>query len=101
MKPKRKTDGAWTLRDAKNRFSEVVAAAEKRPQRILRAGRSGAPAKEFVLSVAEPKRRGARKETFADWLLASRGILDEEGAKIMDEIVAARSSAKVDLPDFD
>jgi hypothetical protein len=99
MKAKRRPADTWTLRAAKDRFSEVVAAAEKRPQRIVRAGRSGAPAKEFVLTVAGAKR--ARKETLAGWLLASRGVLDAEGAKIMDEIVAARSLAKSDIPDFD
>ncbi len=41
-----------------------------------------------------------KHETLADWLLASRGILDEEGAKIMDEIVAARGKAKP-RPDLD
>jgi hypothetical protein len=100
MKTERKSDGVWTLRAAKDRFSEVVAAAEKRPQRIVRAARSGAPAKEFVLSVAGPKRRGARKETLADWLLANGGFLDERSARILDEVVSAPGTAKADPPDF-
>jgi hypothetical protein len=102
MKAKSTSGGVWTLRAAKDRFSEVVAAAEKRPQRIVRAGRSGAPAKEFVLSVAAPNRRGARPaQTFADWLRGSRGVLDDEAAKVMDKVVASRRLAKFDPPKFD
>lgn len=101
MKAKRKSTGTWTLRAAKDRLSEVVAAAEKHPQRIVRAGRSGVPTKEFVLTTADKLKPEPRKETLADWLLASRGILDDEGARIMDEVVARRRGAKIDIPDFD
>lgn len=101
MKAKRKSADTWTLRAAKDRLSEVVAAAEKRPQRIVRAGRSGAPTKEFVLTTADKLKPERRKESLADWLLASRGILDDEGARIMDEVVARRRGAKIDIPDFD
>jgi prevent-host-death family protein len=41
--------GAWTLREAKARFSEVVRLAQQKPQRVTNRGREAA----VVLSAAE------------------------------------------------
>jgi prevent-host-death family protein len=60
----------WTLRDAKNRFSAVVAAAlAGRPQQVTRRGRPAV----VVLSAEEYHRlvteAASRRDSFADHLL--------------------------------
>lgn len=46
------------------------------------------------------KEKAPRRETLADWLLANGGFLDEKSARILDEVVAARSLARP-RPDLD
>lgn len=63
----------WTLQDAKNRFSAVVAAAlAGRPQEVSRRGKPAV----VVLSAEEYHRLAAgavRRESFAEHLLAFPG----------------------------
>ena len=60
----------WSVRDAKNRFSEVVAAARRNPQTVTKHG------KPVVVVVAADEYERLRKlrhlkvPTFADMLLA-------------------------------
>ena len=61
----------WTLQDAKNRFSAVVAAAlSGRPQEVTRRGKPAV----VVLSASEYHRlvaaAAARRESFAEHLMA-------------------------------
>jgi antitoxin Phd len=61
---------SWSVQDAKNRFSEVVAAARRTPQTVTKHGKPAV----VVLDVAEYERlRGAERAqapSFADLLLA-------------------------------
>ncbi len=60
----------WSVQDAKNRFSEVVAAARRRPQTVTKHGRPAV----VVVDVAEYERLRrldrAQAPSFADVLLA-------------------------------
>ena len=65
----------WTLQDAKNRFSAVVAAAlAGRPQEVTRRGKPAV----VVLSASEYQRlvaaACARRESFAEHLMAFPGL---------------------------
>ena len=61
---------SWSVQDAKNRFSEVVAAAHKRPQVVTKHGKPTV----VVVDVAEYERlrqlERARAPSFTDLLLA-------------------------------
>lgn len=76
----------WTLQDAKNRFSAVVAAAlAGRPQEVSRRGKPAV----VVLSAEEYRRLLARaaseRESFADHMLAfPGGDFPRAGAKPRD-----------------
>ena len=59
----------WSLQDAKNRFSEVVAAAEKTPQMVTKHGRETA----VLMSAGEYRRlkqvEKTKKPSLAEMLL--------------------------------
>jgi len=68
---------SWSVQDAKNRFSEVVEAARRRPQMVTKHGKPAV----VVVDVAEYERlrrlERARAPSFADLLLA---IPQDDGA---------------------
>ena len=73
----------WTLQDAKNRFSAVVdAALAGTPQEVTRRGKPAV----VVISVEEFSRlvrnETARRESFADHLMAFPGDVGEARAKV-------------------
>jgi len=61
---------SWSVQDAKNRFSEVVEAARRKPQMVTKHGKPAV----VVVDVAEYERlrclERARAPSFADVLLA-------------------------------
>ena len=61
---------SWSVQDAKNRFSEVVAAARRRPQTVTKHGKPAV----VVVDVAEYERlrraERAQAPSFAEMLLA-------------------------------
>jgi antitoxin Phd len=61
---------SWSVQDAKNRFSEVVAAARRRPQTVTKHGKPAV----VVVDVAEYERlqraERAKAPSFAEMLLA-------------------------------
>jgi antitoxin Phd len=61
---------SWSVQDAKNRFSEVVAAARRRPQTVTKHGKPAV----VVVDVAEYERlrraERALAPSFAEMLLA-------------------------------
>ena len=58
---------AWTVAEAKAKFSQVIEQARVGPQTITRNGRPAA----VVVSVEEWQRRTSRAGTLADFLAAS------------------------------
>ena len=58
---------AWTVAEAKAKFSQVIAQARTGPQTITRNGRPAA----VVISAEEWERRTSRTGTLADFLAAS------------------------------
>src|SRR5580704_10584184 len=57
----------WTLANDKDRFSEVIDRAQRRPQTITRNGKPSA----VTVSAEEWARKTARRGTLAEFLLAS------------------------------
>jgi prevent-host-death family protein len=61
------TQQRWSIQDAKNRFSEVVEAARRKPQTVTKHGTPVA----VIIDVTEYERlRRARAPSFVDMLLA-------------------------------
>lgn len=58
---------AWTVADAKARFSEMIAQAQLEPQTITRNGRPSV----IMVSVEEWQRRVERKGSLAQFLMSS------------------------------
>ncbi len=79
---------SWSVQDAKNRFSEVVEAARRKPQTVTKHGRPAV----VVVDAAEYERvrrlERAQAPSFADVLLA---IPQDNGEFPRLESAAARS----------
>jgi antitoxin Phd len=62
--------GSWSVQDAKNRFSEAIGAARRKPQTVTKHGKPAV----VVVDAAEYERlrrlERARAPSFADLLLA-------------------------------
>jgi antitoxin Phd len=62
--------GSWSVQDAKNRFSEVIGAARRKPQTVTKHGKPAV----VVVDAAEYERlrrlERARAPSFADLLFA-------------------------------
>lgn len=63
-------DSTWSLQDAKNRFSEVVTAAEKAPQTVTKHGKRAVVVIDAELFDRMQKRIRAKRPTFNELLLA-------------------------------
>ncbi|MDR0483504.1 MAG: type II toxin-antitoxin system Phd/YefM family antitoxin [Cellulomonadaceae bacterium] len=69
---------AWQVQEAKQRFSEVLRAAESgEPQIVTRHGREVA----VVVDIAEYRRTRRPQQSFVDHLLAAPGILEDDEAE--------------------
>jgi prevent-host-death family protein len=87
---------AWQVQEAKQRFSEVVRAAEAgEPQIVTRHGGEVA----VVIDMESFRRLGHRpRKTFVDHLLAAPKLLDDDEA---DELFARDSGVHIDRVVFD
>lgn len=88
----------WQVQEAKQRFSEVLRAAESAPQTITRHGDAVA----VVIDINEYRRLTRPDISFVDHLLVTFTGLGDEVAEVVDEVAAERKLSKpreVDLFD--
>ncbi|MGW4841763.1 type II toxin-antitoxin system Phd/YefM family antitoxin [Nocardia brasiliensis] len=88
----------WQVQEAKQRFSEVLRAAETEPQTITRHGDAVA----VVVDINEYRRLTRPDISFVDHLLVTFAGLGDEVAEVLDEVAADRQHSKprdVDLFD--
>jgi antitoxin Phd len=75
---------SWSVRDAKNRFSEVVEAARRTPQTVTKHGKPAV----VVVDVMEYERlrhlERTKAPSFAEFLLTIRKTMANSSAKIFD-----------------